>query len=61
VLLDERAVVLPIDGVGTENDERLGSELSDQRRIAPQAVGGALLKALPIVAAKPRLQDQQRG
>ena len=51
LLLDQRAVVLDVDGVGAHHDERLGPELADQRRVAPQRVGGALWK--PSAVAVP--------
>jgi hypothetical protein len=59
VLLHEGAVVELVDRVRAHHDERLGSEFADERRVAPEAVGGPLLEALALVVAEPRLQEQQ--
>ena len=59
VLLDQRPVVLRVDGVGAHHHQRLRPVLADQRRVAPQRVGGALLEAAAIAVVEPRLQDQQ--
>jgi len=59
VLLDQRAVVLRVHGVRAEHDQRLGTELADQRAVAPQRVGGALLEALALVVTEARLEQQQ--
>jgi hypothetical protein len=59
VLLHERAVVLGVDGAGAQDDERVRLELADERRVAPQRVGRALLEALAVVVAEPRLEREQ--
>jgi hypothetical protein len=59
VLLDQRTVVLRVDRVGAEHDQRLGRELADQRRVAPQQVGRAAREAVAAVVAEPRLEREQ--
>ena len=59
VLLDEGAVVERVDGVRAEHDERLGRELADHRRGAPQGVRGAGREAAAAVVALARVEDQQ--
>jgi hypothetical protein len=55
VLGDEGRVVLDVDRVGAQHDQGVRRELPDQRRVAPQRVGGAAVKALAPVVAQPRL------
>jgi heat shock protein HspQ len=59
VLLDQRAVVLDVDRIGAENNQGLGRELADERRVAPQGIRGAGLEAAAVARAQPRLQEQQ--